>query len=429
MKHWPGTLVRAARRHPGRAALLLLLVGLGGLGGSWYGWGYWHWRAARQALDAADPGRGRTHLAHCLRVWPRSAATHLLAAQAARRDGACSEAERHLKACRQLHAPPAAVAREQVLLHVQQGDLADDEAYLLQAAASGGAEAVLILEALTQGYLRTRRMADASRCVESLLRHRPNHVDGLLWRGQVLEHLNRFDAALEDYRKAVSLRPDSVAARLSVGEVLLHRNHFAEAAEHFALLRRHLPDNVAVLLGLARCRRGLGQLEQARRLLAEVSTAAAAEPLVLREKGLLALAEGRPAEAERWLRSPAALAVDDREGRYALYQCLARTGRTDEARRCRADLDRLEADLKRLIELRRGAVRARLAAAQRCEAGVLCLRLGHDAEGVRWLHSALQEAPGHRDAHQALARYYHRVGKPDLAARHFRAAEAPLPLP
>src|SRR4029077_21251207 len=112
-------------------------------------------------------------------------------AQAARRDGACDEAARHLKLCRELRAPAAAVAREHALLRAQQGDLrGEDEASLVAAGASDRPDAPLVLEALTRGYLRTHRLTEAFRCADRLLRLRPGHIDALLWRGEVLERLN-----------------------------------------------------------------------------------------------------------------------------------------------------------------------------------------------------------------------------------------------
>jgi tetratricopeptide (TPR) repeat protein len=419
-------LVRAVRAHPWRTVLALLLVGLGGAAGGWYAWGCYHWRAALRALEADDPGQARPHLARCLQVWPRSATVRLLAAQAARRDGACDEAAQILKVCRQLQAPAAALAREHVLLQAQQGDLgAEDEADLLAAGASDEPDAPLILEALTRGYLETHRLAAAYRCVDRLLRLRPDHLAALLWRGSILERLNRFEDALEDYRKALALRPESISARLSLGEVLLHLGRFEESAEHFEDLRRRLPDNAAIQLGLARCRHGLGQLGPARRLVEGLPRTVAREPLVLREKGLLALEEGRGAEAERWLRATLALAPHDREAHYALYNCLKRAGHEDEAARHRAALARLDADLKRLAALSRKAVEAGATPASRCEAGVLCLRLGREEEGACWLRGVLRDAPGYRDAHRALADYYQRIGNPALAARHRQAAAAP----
>ena len=57
-----------------------------------------------------------------------------------------------------------------------------------------------------------------------------------------------------------------------------------------------------------------------------------------------------------------------------------------------------------------------------CRLGVLLLRLGRDEAGENRLLAAVQYDPGYRPAHQALADYYERTRRPDLAARHRRAA-------
>ena len=51
------------------------------------------------------------------------------------------------------------------------------------------------------------------------------------------------------------------------------------------------------------------------------------------------------------------------------------------------------------------------------------LRYGEE-EGRRWLLLNLQSHPNHRPSHRALADYYDRAGKPDLAAEHRRQAGA-----
>jgi len=58
----------------------------------------------------------------------------------------------------------------------------------------------------------------------------------------------------------------------------------------------------------------------------------------------------------------------------------------------------------------------------RCELGVLFLRNGEEAEGLRWLGLALEQNPAHAAAHRALAEHFEAKGRSDLAAAHRRAS-------
>jgi Tfp pilus assembly protein PilF len=58
----------------------------------------------------------------------------------------------------------------------------------------------------------------------------------------------------------------------------------------------------------------------------------------------------------------------------------------------------------------------------RCEAGLILMRRGLEAEGLRWLESALAVDPRHAGTHQALADYFERTGDAERAAQHRRLA-------
>ena len=426
MSHRFRSLLAAARQRPGCAAwaVAVLLLGLigGGYAGSRYAWAVYHYRAGRQALERRDFTQARAHLLLCLQVWPACAEVHLRLAQAARRAGDYQAAEHHLDRCRELAAPADPAGLERMLLRAQRGDLDGVEGYLLHRAEQEGPESVLILEALAPVYLASYHLHGALYCVGRLLELEPENIQALLWHGQVMERLNRFAEALADYRHALALNPDDEQARLSLGEVLLYLDQPQDAAEHFEYLYQRQPGNAAVQFGLACCRRGLGRREEARKLLDGLVTRYPREAPILSERGKLALEEGQAAEAEDWLRRAVALSPFDRRMNYALYQCLQGRGKHAEAKELRAKLERLDQDVKRLLELSKEILNKPQAPAERCEVGILCLRLGLDQAGLGWLAGALREDPWSADAHQALAEYYERSGQPGPAARHRQLA-------
>jgi tetratricopeptide (TPR) repeat protein len=406
---------------PRLALLILALLGL--IGGSAYVagnylWAEYHFRAARAALARDDLEQGRAHLALCLRVWSRSSEAHFLAARAARRAGAYDDAEQHLLAYQRLDGVPEALELERALIAVQRGDPGAYEDSLLAVVHRDHPDSTLILEALARGYLRSFRLGQAEACLNQWLEREPDNVQALLWRGEIHERRLNAPTALADYRRAVELDPENDEARLRLADTLLHLKHADEAIAHYEYLQPRRPGRSAVLLGLARCRRDLGQLQEARNLFDRVILADPHNVGALLDRGRLALQMDLAAEAEEWLHKALRVAPHDREVLYTLSQCLQVRGKTDEARRYRARLEEIEAQLSRLAELTKQITATPHDANLRCEMGQIFLSSGQDQEGLRWLDSALHENPRHAPTHALLAAYYDRQGRPDLAVRH-----------
>src|SRR5262249_43872416 len=85
-------------------------------------------------------------------------------------------------------------------------------------------------------------------------------------------------------------------------------------------------------------------------------------------------------------------------------------------------LKRVDTDLARIANLNRAIARAPHDPALRCEAGRILLRNGLEAEGLRWLESALAENPRDAPTHQAPADHYERIGSAERAAQHRQRA-------
>jgi tetratricopeptide (TPR) repeat protein len=400
-------LLLGARRRPRLLALLAALLALAGVLG-YLGrgplWRHLQRRAVLQALSRRDFAGAGARLARCLESWPGDAEWHLLAARAARCAGDHEEAGRSLDRCARLGGDRAGIALERALLVAQTGDPAPVEGYLRSLLRKKPAEEDLILEALAQGYLHAQRLPEALHCLDRWLEHQPDNVEALLLRGQVLESWNDPEEAIASFRRAVAVDGEDEQARRRLALALVRADRANEAIEHLEVLRRQCTD-AEVLLGLARSRRSLGQVAQARRLLDEVLALQPRNAEALSERGKLALQTGRAAEAEGPLRQALALAPYDRETNYTWYLCLRQLGRAAEAARALETVQRIRADRQRVSELRRKVAASPREASLRCEVGLIFLRNGQTREGLRWLHSALQLDPGHAEARQALARY------------------------
>jgi Tfp pilus assembly protein PilF len=407
-----------------RRAILSGVVLLALTGGSAYGgralWLEHHFRAAERAADGRDFTAALDHLAPYLAAYPSSGPAQFLAARTARRAGRLDEAETHLDACRRLRYRPEDVDLEHALLKVTRNEPVNED-YLRRRVEQDHPDAVLVLEVLTDYYLRNYRLFDALWSLNQYLQRRPENVAALVGRAFVWEKLFSFEDAERDYRRALDLDPGNDAVRARFAVLLLDRRGTPDqaAAEYQRLRERH-PDDPAFLLGLARCQRKAGRLDDARRLLDELLRREPHYPGALTEMGRVTADDGQTDEAIDWLHKATADAPWDRVAYSTLLNCLRQAGRADEERTCRQTLDRLDADLKRVEELTRAALNRPYDADLRCELGVLFLRNGEEAEGLRWLGLALEQNPTHQQAHRALADYYEKKGQPEQAAPHRR---------
>src|SRR5262249_1722982 len=124
---------------------------------------------------------------------------------------------------------------------------------------------------------------------------------------------------------------------------------------------------------------------------------------------------------EAWLRRAVARDPDDLDAHRLLLAYLEAQGKEADVRDVSARLRRLQLDRARRDELLGEMEQDPRNPWPRYELGILLLRGGREEEGVRLLQAALAADPHHRPSHAALADYYDRAGRPDLAAPH-RAA-------
>jgi tetratricopeptide (TPR) repeat protein len=402
---------------------LLALLSLGLYYGGRNLWAAYHFRAAQRALGQRDWIHAHDHLLLCLRAWPQSAETHLLAARACRQLDNYDEAEQHLNACREAEKVHDAVELERALLSAQRGELSRVQGYLLACVQQNHPDSGFILEALTKGYVQTHQVTRALDCADRWVQNQPENADAFFCRARLKEQLYAYQKAIEDYRRAVELNPGYDQARLRLAEHLIQSGEAEEALVHFERLAQDQPENFTVLLGLARCRNELHQAEQARPLLDRLLAEHPSDGAVLVEHAKLALHTGQLAEAENYLRKAVAAAPYDRTANNLLAECLQQRGRRDEAKVYEGQAERIQSELQRLKELMRQIVDVPPDSSVRYEIGTILLRNGHEQEGLDWLQSLLKLDPHHRPAHETLSDYYQHKGNQVLAARHRQLAQ------
>jgi tetratricopeptide (TPR) repeat protein len=370
-----------------------------------FGWREWTlrrlWRQGEEALAARRYAEALQHFSAYLAIRPNDAQACLRAARAARRARDYYQASVLCGRAQDLRADAEIVAIERQLVAVQQGD-ARPVPDLRERAREEDDLALAILEVLIQFDIDTYQLRSAQAGFTEYLRRRPGDLHALLGRGYVWERFLSFADALEDYRAAVAHHPDSAAARSHLAGALLTVGTPREALEQYQWLAQRWPDRVEVRLGLAQSWRRLGDSDQAGAALDAILKDNPENAEALWERGQLAMDQAKPAEAERYLRRAVDTLPFDRRFVFSLYRCLLELGRADDAKSLQARVEKIDADLRRLEQLRDEVMQRPNDAALRCEGGLLFLRNGERAEGLRWLQMALRLDPECRQARLAL---------------------------
>jgi tetratricopeptide (TPR) repeat protein len=373
----------------------------------------YHLRRARSELQRYHNPQAIRHLHICRQTWPRDPEVLLLAARAARRARVYADTERLLRMYHEARGRDEAFTFEEMLLAAETRlEQVADRCW--SQVEAGHADAPLILEALTRGYLRQYRLGQARLCLDRWLRMQPDAPQALYLEGLLnLDYIHSHAAALTSYRRAVELDPEHEEARLGLAVALLSEKLFAEAAEHFERLRQAQPDNLSVRVGLAECLDGLGQPDPAERQVDEVLAHQPSFAPALSLRGQFALKRGQPDEAEAWLRQALRRKPMDHRARYSLSLCLQQNGKEEEARQEQRRLLQMEEDLKRFNEIVTREIAQRPTdPALHLTLGQILLRSGQEEEGVRWLQNSLRLDPAYVPARQALADYLSRKNAP-----------------
>lgn len=387
---------------------------------------YWpedYLRTARLALERKDNEAARGALARHLESRPDSDEAHLLFAQMERQANNFSEALKHLDACSRYGEYRDALELERGLIALQNGLYNPELDRLCQKylARHDGNECA-ILEAMSQGFIKSYRLKEAFICLQRLLALQPDCSFALRTRAWICSQSGQTDQAEKDYRLAVQTDPSDVAARLGLAQILLDiRKDPQEAAQQFERIWTTRKDSVTIM-GLAKSWRTLGRNEEVRVLLDDWLKGNPGDPLALMERGKLALDEREPAKAIQFLRQAVALSPYLLDANQALFLCLSEQGLTKEADECQARLKQARKDSEQLAALSQKLQANPNNPDLRCQMAEIFLRQREDEEGVRWLVANLQSHPNHRASHLALAEYYERIGQTALAGEHRRLA-------
>jgi putative thioredoxin len=118
--------------------------------------------------------------------------------------------------------------------------------------------------------------------------------------------------------------PSPIDEALEHAEAALKEGDHEAASAIFAQILEHEPDNVKALGGMARCCIAVGELDQAKKFLAQVPAAQAGDPAIAGARAQIELAEAgqKAAGQSQELRARVDANPKDFEARFALAQAL-----------------------------------------------------------------------------------------------------------
>jgi tetratricopeptide (TPR) repeat protein len=381
-------------------------------------------QTARAALIRRDYEAARGSLFRYLKARPNSAEAHLLLAQLDRRANDYAGAASHLDACERLGGPSDAVVLERALAAIQNGVYNPElDRLCYEHLKRADSDQFLILEALSQGFVKTYRLKEALACLQRMLVLQPDSSYALRRRAWIYSQWEQHDRAEADFRRALDIDPEDTAARSGLAQILLDiRKNGREAAVHYERLWAGKQEGT-VALGLARSWRLQGRVTEARRLLDDWLGFYPTDASALAERGRLALDEQATEAGIAFLRRAIELAPYLRDANYTLYLELTKQGRKIEADACQERMKQAEKAREELALLTQRLSAAPDDADLRCRIAQLFLNYGDEEEGVRWLLTILQNHPRHAPSRRVLAEYYQKHGQNDRAAEHRRLAD------
>ncbi len=336
----------------------------------------------------------------------------LLAAREARRNDDNAQAESLLAACWRLPGFSSAIALEDELLGVQQGDLRNEPA-LQSRALSRSEEGHLILEALAKGNLASFRWQEAQLQADAILRRQPDDARALWLRARARLEMQQEDLAREDLKQAVELEPSVHAIRRSWADALQKSGYIHQAMEQYEFLLEAQPNDERASLALAHCLQDQARLSDAITLVDALLARHPRSVACLIERGRLAIRAGEPSKAETWLRTATELSPDHLQANFGLSLALQAQQKVDsEFDAHKIHNERRQAELRSQLQQSPNSAEALTAI------GRWAMRTGEEYDAAGWFYSALRADADYAPAHQGLAEFFSSVGQTMRAKLH-----------
>ncbi len=313
------------------------------------------------------------------------------------------------------------------VLLARAGQLDQAEPVLTRAFEGAAEPKSEVAEGLSRIYLKTFRLAEATRVIESWVKAAPDDPRPYLLRNEVEERADSGLAVLiRNYREALRCDPGLVGARLGLADRLREAALFDEAEAEYATLLRRDPGNIRGLVGAGRVALLKGDIPAASRRFEAALTLDPRDKIALRELGSIELTNGQVARACSRLRLAVEVDPFDPEIRYSYARALNIAGDTIRGAEEAATTDRLKKEHQRIADLRQSLARRPDDVDLRGEAAKWLIEHGHEKEGLEWTGLILRKRPGHPPTCRVLADYH--AGRGELGlANYYRVSSTSTP--
>lgn len=252
----------------------------------------------------------------------------------------------------------------------------------------------------------------------------PNEPEAFRTRMNVLNHLKRQNDAIEPAEHLLQLQPDDNEVRTQLAGLYLAVGRFDDAArECRTLIEKARGSQPDLIVGLARVEAARGNNTEAAKLLDQVLVQMPENTSAILMRAIVYQQTGDDAKAIEWLGRVRARDPHERVLQlHHLGQSLARSGKTDEAKKTFDELLAVQNALAYAIDARLMPENV----AMQTRAGRAMLAAGWPEEGIKLLEESLQRLGAERTMLLALAECYEKVGAklPAEAARN-QAAKLP----
>jgi tetratricopeptide (TPR) repeat protein len=399
------------------------------LAAAWLLWGHWsawrHWNQGERAAEKRDFAAAVEHFRAYAATYPASAQGRFQLARTLRRAEQYAEASDLLQSCDWI---PELVELEKTLLIVQQrGTRGPAREVVLSCVSTHHADEPLALEAAVIGDRRVLDLQQVGVWLNFWIEDFPADWIARQWRGELRESSKHFAEARQDYLKALELQPGRVELLQKLGGLeLADAAGYAQAEPYFRQVVEKDPASAAGWLGIARCRQGLGDPQEA---IAAAKRAVELQPRL--GAALLLLAEvaveaDHQEEALKWLQQAERTEADQEKLQHLFVQVFRRMGKIDEAAVHDELLQRYKQADEQLDKVLALALKEPDQPQHQHDLGLIYRQLNKDQLAEQWFLGALQRDPNFAPSHEALADLYSRSSDPRMRAQadgHRRLAE------
>jgi len=302
------------------------------------------------------------------------------------------------------------------------GRFAEAEPKLVEALERDPADREVV-KAMAVGKLSAdTALTDAVPYLSRWAELEPENPQPLKLRLQIWGQLKDLGRAIPDAFRLLELEPGNLEVRKTVVYLLLHSERYEEARQHCQAGKALAPGDPDWGYLTAKGYHLEGQLDKAAAAIDEVLRTNPGLPTAQLLRGTLYAEADQPDRAVPLLRSavPATTGEDRQAARYHLAQALARLGKKEEAAAVLAEFER-QRTADRLVTDSEGQphnITLLLKAAAAVD------EVGNEEQAYRLLQQALGRAPDLPEVNLALAAFYDRHGRPDMATAHRQRAAA-----